>query len=34
MGGNDLRAFRAKLAQLMAVPVGGTRATTTETAEE
>ncbi len=34
LGGNDLRAFRAKLAQLMAVPVGGTRATTTETAEE
>lgn len=25
LGGNDLRAFRAKLAQLLAVPVGGTR---------
>ncbi|MDR6852217.1 murein DD-endopeptidase MepM/ murein hydrolase activator NlpD [Sphingomonas sp. BE123] len=26
LGGNDLRAFKAKLSQLLAVPVGGTRA--------
>ena len=28
LGGGDLRAFKAKLAQLLAVPVGGTRART------
>lgn len=33
LGGGDLRAFKAKLAQLLAVPVGGTRRKPNENAE-
>ncbi|MCR5870251.1 MULTISPECIES: M23 family metallopeptidase [unclassified Sphingomonas] len=33
LGGNDLRAFKSKLAQLLAVPVGGTRGKPADTAD-
>jgi len=33
LGGNDLRAFKSKLAQLLAVPVGGTRGKPAKTAD-
>lgn len=33
LGGGDLRAFKAKLAQLLAVPVGGTRKKSADTSE-